>query len=141
MKRFFYGALAAGLLLASGCGGDKSAKTESQEMTPAELARAEEEAVKELAKIIAEEAADMPIAAMDDEFSAFDYESLTEQEKAQLLAWEQEAEQWAREQLAQGDGADMLTADADFDANMFDERAMESAQADAADSSEAPVAA
>ena len=110
-------------------------------MTPAELARAEEEAVKELAKIIAEEAADMPIAAMDDEFSAFDYESLTEQEKAQLLAWEQEAEQWAREQLAQGDGADMLTADADFDANMFDERAMESAQADAADSSEAPVAA
>ena len=131
MKRFFYGLMAASLLMA-GCGGDDKAKqqahgddVESVEMTPEELAQAEEEAVRELARIISEEAADIPMAAGmgPDEFATdFDMDQLTEEEKMQLAAWEREAEEWANQEMglaAEQDAPAVQFAQnsADIDAN------------------------
>jgi outer membrane protein OmpA-like peptidoglycan-associated protein len=104
MKRFFYGMIAASLLLTGGCSKDKSGADEDMSvdaMSADELAAAEEEAVRELAKIIAQEAADMPVA--DADFDGFpedmNFEDLSPEEQEQLNLWEAEARAWAEEEM------------------------------------------
>lgn len=103
MKRFFYGMMAASLLLAGGCSKDKSASSDDMSvdsMSADELAAAEEEAVRELAKIIAQEAADMPVAEGEFDFPEdMNFDNLSAEEQAQLELWEAEARAWAEEEM------------------------------------------
>lgn len=138
MKRFFYGALAAGMLLTSGCGKKKEEPkddfaTLQSEMSDEELEAAEREALRQLAEIVAKETG--PIAANDemmdaDLFDALDGEdmeldmaSLTDEERQQLIEWEQAAMEWARQQ-------EELTAAAEAEADAFEAINFEKGTAD-----------
>jgi outer membrane protein OmpA-like peptidoglycan-associated protein len=71
-------------------------------MTPEQIKQVEQEAMAELARLIAmEQEKNGETAAMgDDAFPrSFDLEKMTPEEREQLVAWQQEAAAWASEQL------------------------------------------
>ena len=72
-------------------------------MTPEQIKQVEQEAMAELARLIAmEQEKNGESAAMgDDAFPrSFDLESMTPEERENLVAWQEEAAVWANEQLA-----------------------------------------
>jgi len=71
-------------------------------MSPEEIAEAERQIMAELAELIArqqEQGGTMAAVGPDQFNTAFDLEKMTEQERNELLAWHNNAEEWAQHEL------------------------------------------